>query len=85
MPWGGGELRWMSQGEAAEFELPAQPDNQWDVWSELQDQGVDLVVQPVEGRRKKMLLADMDSTMIQQECIDGDCCINLWAWPVLVF
>jgi len=31
---------------------------------------VDLVVQPDEGRRKKMLLADMDSTMIQQECID---------------
>jgi phosphoserine phosphatase len=32
--------------------------------------GVDLVCQPLEGRRKKMLLADMDSTMIQQECID---------------
>ena len=32
--------------------------------------GVDLVVQPAEGRRKRMLLADMDSTMIQQECID---------------
>ncbi|MCL4144819.1 UNVERIFIED_CONTAM: hypothetical protein GTU68_042274 [Idotea baltica] len=31
---------------------------------------IDLVVQPAEGRRKKMLLADMDSTMIQQECID---------------
>jgi phosphoserine phosphatase len=27
-------------------------------------------VQPVAGRRKKMLLADMDSTMIEQECID---------------
>ncbi|MEC8572629.1 MAG: phosphoserine phosphatase SerB, partial [Pseudomonadota bacterium] len=32
--------------------------------------GVDLVVLPTEGRRKKMLLADMDSTMIEQECID---------------
>ena len=31
---------------------------------------IDLVVQPLEGRKKKMLLADMDSTMIQQECID---------------
>ncbi|MCL4166799.1 UNVERIFIED_CONTAM: hypothetical protein GTU68_035802, partial [Idotea baltica] len=31
---------------------------------------VDLVCQPIEGRRKRMLLADMDSTMIQQECID---------------
>ena len=33
-------------------------------------QGVDLVVQASEGRRKRMLLADMDSTMIRQECID---------------
>ncbi|MCL4147330.1 UNVERIFIED_CONTAM: hypothetical protein GTU68_047629 [Idotea baltica] len=32
--------------------------------------GVDLVVVPSDGRKKKMLLADMDSTMIQQECID---------------
>jgi len=31
---------------------------------------VDLVVQPAEGRRKRLLLADMDSTMIRQECID---------------
>jgi len=31
---------------------------------------VDLVVQPAEGRRKKLLVADMDSTIIQQECID---------------
>jgi len=31
---------------------------------------VDVAVQPLEGRRKKMLIADMDSTMIDQECID---------------
>ncbi|MEX0340650.1 MAG: phosphoserine phosphatase SerB, partial [Arenibacterium sp.] len=31
---------------------------------------VDLIVQPETGRKKAMLLADMDSTMIQQECID---------------
>jgi phosphoserine phosphatase len=31
---------------------------------------LDIFVQPVEGRRKKLLLADMDSTMIGQECID---------------
>ncbi|WP_309086047.1 phosphoserine phosphatase SerB [Chelativorans sp.] len=31
---------------------------------------LDIVVQPAEGRRKKMLIADMDSTMIEQECID---------------
>jgi phosphoserine phosphatase len=31
---------------------------------------VDVVVQPRLDRRKKLLLADMDSTMIDQECID---------------
>jgi len=31
---------------------------------------VDVVVQEHERRRKKILIADMDSTMIQQECID---------------
>lgn len=31
---------------------------------------IDVIVQPVAGRRKKLLVADMDSTMIEQECID---------------
>lgn len=31
---------------------------------------VDIFVQPEEGRRKLLLIADMDSTMIRQECID---------------
>jgi phosphoserine phosphatase len=31
---------------------------------------IDVVVQPAEHRRKKLLLADMDSTMIGQECLD---------------
>ena len=68
--WGGGDAVWLAPDEAAEFSLPAMPDNRWDVWAVLQKMGVDLVVLPTEGRRKKMLLADMDSTMIEQECID---------------
>ena len=68
--WGWGAVQWLSPDEAAEFSLPEMPGNRWDVWSDLQDMSVDLVVQPAEGRRKAMLLADMDSTMIQQECID---------------
>ncbi|WP_417677810.1 phosphoserine phosphatase SerB [Pseudodonghicola sp.] len=68
--WGGGEATWLAPGRAAEFSLPEVPENRWDVWNDLQKMGVDLVVQPAEGRKKKMLLADMDSTMIQQECID---------------
>ncbi|MBI5130167.1 MAG: phosphoserine phosphatase SerB [Rhodopseudomonas palustris] len=34
------------------------------------DLPVDVVVQPLATRRKKLFLADMDSTMIGQECID---------------
>ena len=34
------------------------------------DLPIDIVVQPQGVRRKKLLLADMDSTMIGQECID---------------
>ncbi|WP_417263371.1 phosphoserine phosphatase SerB [Celeribacter sp.] len=68
--WGGGDLKWLSLGEAAEFSVETVPSNHWDVWEGLQTQGIDLIVVPTEARRKKMLLADMDSTMIQQECID---------------
>src|SRR5205085_9772524 len=31
---------------------------------------VDLCVQPVEGRKKRLLVADMDSTIIGCECLD---------------
>ncbi|MGD1882075.1 MAG: phosphoserine phosphatase SerB [Paracoccaceae bacterium] len=68
--WGGGDVVWLSPDEAAEFLLPEMPDNRWEVWADLQLRGIDLAVQGAEGRRKKMLLADMDSTMIEQECID---------------
>ena len=68
--WGGGDADWLAVNEAAEFAVEQIPSNFWDVWESLQAGGVDLVIQPAEGRRKKMLLADMDSTMIQQECID---------------
>lgn len=68
--WGGGDAIWLDPGVAAEFSLESMPANRWDVWQGLQGIGVDLVVQPAAGRRKKLLLADMDSTMIRQECID---------------
>lgn len=68
--WGGGDARWLDPGVAAEFALEAMPENRWQVWEGLQSLKVDLVIQPAEGRKKRLLLADMDSTMIQQECID---------------
>jgi phosphoserine phosphatase len=68
--WGGGDAVWLSPDEAAEFGLATIPDNLWEVWESCQSMGIDLVVVSSVDRRKRMLLADMDSTMIQQECID---------------
>lgn len=68
--WAGGPLRWLAPAEAAEFPLPAEPADLWDRWAALQAEGVDLAVLPAANRRKRLLLADMDSTMIRQECID---------------
>ncbi|GFE64358.1 phosphoserine phosphatase SerB [Litoreibacter roseus] len=68
--WGGGDVHWLMPDVAAEFEIAVRPDNLDEVWTQLQDSRVDLVIQPVAGRKKAVLLADMDSTMIQQECID---------------
>jgi phosphoserine phosphatase len=68
--WGGGEVRWLHPGVAAEFAVDRAPDSRWAAWEGLQALGVDLCVVPAEGRRKRLLVADMDSTMIGQECID---------------
>ncbi|MHC5652727.1 phosphoserine phosphatase SerB [Stappia sp.] len=38
--------------------------------SSLGDAAIDVVVQKRATRRKRLLIADMDSTLIQQECID---------------
>ncbi|MBA3909616.1 MAG: phosphoserine phosphatase SerB [Rhodobacter sp.] len=68
--WGGGDARWLDPGVAAEFAVEVVPANRWEVWEGLQGLRVDMVVQPAEGRKKRLLIADMDSTMIRQECID---------------
>ncbi|MDZ4087061.1 MAG: phosphoserine phosphatase SerB [Tabrizicola sp.] len=68
--WGGADARWLDPGVAAEFDLVAMPENRWEVWDGLQAMQVDMVVQRSEGRKKRLLIADMDSTMIRQECID---------------
>ena len=68
--WGGGEARWLDPGVAAEFAVQVRPANQWQVWQDLQGLRVDMAIQPTADRRKALLIADMDSTMIRQECID---------------
>ncbi|WP_225026911.1 phosphoserine phosphatase SerB [Xinfangfangia pollutisoli] len=68
--WGGQGLRWLEAGVAAEFLVDALPQTQAQAWQDLQARRIDLAVQKAEGRRKRLLIADMDSTMIRQECID---------------
>ncbi len=69
-----GPPRWLDRGVAADiaFSVPsdALPGIRAEIASLLGDQAIDAVIQPAEGRRKALLLADMDSTMIGQECID---------------
>ncbi|MGP6089094.1 phosphoserine phosphatase SerB [Antarctobacter jejuensis] len=66
---GGGMASWLSADEAAEFPIETPPANLDQIRASIADMA-DLNILPAEGRQKKMLLADMDSTMIQQECID---------------
>ncbi len=67
--FGGGPIDWLSPDEAAEFPLAQRPGNVDTVRQDIAGQA-DLNLLPADNRRKRMLLADMDSTMIQQECID---------------
>jgi phosphoserine phosphatase len=66
---GGGTVSWLSPDEAAEFPLETTPGNLDEIRASIAEMA-DLNVLTEANRRKRMLLADMDSTMIQQECID---------------
>jgi phosphoserine phosphatase len=70
---GAGPARWLFEGVAADIPF-ANPEDRGAVIKRLRealgDLPVDSVVQPEIGRRKRLFLADMDSTMIGQECID---------------
>ncbi|WP_298429197.1 phosphoserine phosphatase SerB [uncultured Jannaschia sp.] len=68
--WGGGDARWLDRDRAAEFDLDRLPDTLEATRAEMDGMGIDLNIVPREGRQKRLLLADMDSTMIRQECID---------------
>jgi phosphoserine phosphatase len=59
---------WLDEGDAADIVFAAAPEA---ARAELEGTaGIDVVVQPSLDRAKKLLVADMDSTMITVECID---------------
>ena len=67
------EVAVLSQNHAVDlhFESPRSPaDIAADLRATFAGKPIDLVVQPGANRRKRLFLADMDSTMIGQECID---------------
>jgi phosphoserine phosphatase len=70
---GASAIDWLAEKTACEFALPENADAgtaELRLREALAAHPVDIVVQPTAGRRRKILIADMDSTMIDQECID---------------
>jgi phosphoserine phosphatase len=66
------EPRVLAVAVAAEFAVPDGDPRaiRGEVADLVEDAPVDVAILPAEGRRKRMLIADMDSTMIEQECLD---------------
>lgn len=66
------EERWLSEGEAIEFRFAMKDPKIVRINCKmlLDEKPFDWAILPVEGRRKKLLVSDMDSTLIEQECID---------------
>jgi phosphoserine phosphatase len=63
--------RWLDEGVAADliFTGELQP-KRAALEKALADEPVDVIVQPLARRLKRLLVADMDSTLIGQECVD---------------
>jgi len=66
----GGELNWLNHSIACEIDEPKSTDALAIAREIIGSRRVDAALVPSENRRKKLLVADMDSTMINQECID---------------
>lgn len=60
---------WLDEGKAADIFFGSDPVTARAALTGIGEK-VDVIVQLAEGREKKLLIADMDSTMITVECID---------------
>lgn len=70
-----GELSWLAEGEAVDLTLTNLDNDKQQTLNNqvaelLKNKHFDFALQPVEHRRKKLLISDMDSTIIGEECID---------------
>jgi phosphoserine phosphatase len=66
---GGGAVTILSDGEAADIICPVAPGMDR-VCEALGDASIDAIATPEDGRRKRLLIADMDSTIITGETLD---------------
>jgi len=68
-----GETDWLAQGEACDLLINSRLSAE-EITKKARDAlagySIDTVCTPIEGRRKKLLISDMDSTVVDQECID---------------
>lgn len=67
-----GRTHWLAPGLACDLPLAEAPPQSFlnTVRTALDGAPVDPVIQPRAGRRKSLLLADMDSTILTVECLD---------------
>ncbi|EFL90771.1 phosphoserine phosphatase SerB [Ahrensia sp. R2A130] len=67
---GASGVYFLADGIACDLPLNTASGDRDAILAALNGAAIDVVVQDADNRRKSVLLADMDSTMIQQECID---------------
>lgn len=65
-----GEINWLAQGVACEIVRPQATKAEAMAREMVASLPVDVALVLLANRRKRLLVADMDSTMIDQECID---------------
>jgi phosphoserine phosphatase len=65
-----GEINWLNPGVACEILKPLAGDPVAIARQHIAGKPIDAALVPLANRRKRLLVADMDSTMIEQECLD---------------
>jgi phosphoserine phosphatase len=65
-----GHQEWLEDGVALDVWHDAPLENPAALQATMALSRIDMITQPSAQRRKKLLIADMDSTLIEQECID---------------
>ncbi len=69
-----GDVRWLAKGEAVEFDVEDAEDDLVGLYRRLaaaiSDAPVDLAVVPTSDRRKRLMVADMDATIVAEESLD---------------